>query len=281
MDPDAVWSDTALADAIELAETSDDELEGVLRQIAPHAPAEDQRARAARVEADRLMVQACAKENFEGPMTKKLLLVAHEYATPVISFLITNGTIFKEAIRLRRPVRRDDRDLAWTVDERNFLTHCTVDTGIFGLFCEYGLRQGRWDHRRGVKLTTYATNGCIMCFSSVYPKWWSSRAWESGAGLAVDFPQRLQIDRRAVDPAEQAVNRVEAMRLLREFPEQERTALVLRGEYGVSQSEAAALVGLTPKALESRLGRSRRRLELNRSDPSHVAVSAPELDIEL
>ena len=94
---------------------------------------------------DRRIFERAAAEGFRGPVTRKLLLTAYEYAHPVMSFLIGTGRIFSESARLGRPVRRQPEDVQWTADDRAFLIQSCVDKGIFDVFYEYGLKKGRWD----------------------------------------------------------------------------------------------------------------------------------------
>ena len=236
--------------------------------------------RAAQIEIDRRLVARAAAENFDGPNTKKLLFAAFEYAHPVVGRLIGTGRIFAECARLGRPVERQPGDEVWTEEDRTFLTDSCVDMGILHLFHKYGLKKGRWDPRHGTALTTYGVNACSLCFKSIYQKWWRGRVLERSFGdLAVDLPPHIQVDRHQPDPAEQAVNRVEAERLLRQFSEPARTALWLRSIENATQAEAASYVGLTEKALERRIGRAREKLGLSQIPPpkgKHEAVHNPE-----
>ena len=256
----------ALLDSFDLAQEPDPELQTVLRSFAPTAPAETLRNRTARLEIDRRIVARCATEGFEGPTTKKLLLVAFEYANPVVGHLVGTGRIFHEVKRLGRPVKRQPGDEEWSPDDRAFLTERCVDAGVFHVFHKYGLKEGRWDPGRGTALTTYAVNACSLSFATVYPRWWRGRVLEAGFGDLVDLPESLQRDRREPDPAERVVNRLEAERLLREMPEPVRTALWLRAMDDTTQAEAAQYLNLSEKALEGRIGRARARLGLTRSD---------------
>ena len=231
------------------------------------------------------MVARVAAENFDGPNTRKLLLAAFEYAQPVVGYMIGTGRIFGECARLGRPVKRQPGDHLWTDDDRAFLTESCVDAGIFHVFHEHGLKRGKWDPRRGTALTTYGVNACSLCFPSIYQKWWRGRVLERSFGdLAAYLPADVQVDRRQPDPAELAVNRVDTERLLRQMPEQVRTALWLRGIQDATQAEAAAFVGLTEKALESRIGRARGKLGLTRDSlpkTGRVPAPAPEPEPEL
>jgi RNA polymerase sigma-70 factor (ECF subfamily) len=278
----------ALLDSVDLSQQPDEALEAILCQIAPGARRDTPEARAARIEMDRRIVARVAAEGFDGPDTKKLLFAAFEYAEPVVGALIGTGQIFRECKRLCRPVNRQPGDVQWTDDDCAFLTERCVDAGIFHVFYEHGLKRGRWDPRRGTALTTYGVNACTLCFSSVYQKWWRARVLERSFGdLEVDLPAHVQVDLHQPDPAERVVNRLEAERLLGQMPEPARTALWLRGMHGETQAEAASFVGLTEKALESHIGRTRGKLGLTRDrpekpgqDPAAAPEPEPELDAQ-
>jgi sigma-70-like protein len=267
------------------AQQHDEALDAILSEVAPGAPRDTCEARAARIEMDRMFVERAAAEGFHGPATRKLLLAAYEYAHPVVSFLIRTGRIFGESSRLGRPVRRHPEDLWWTAEDRALLIQDCVHTGIFDIFYEYGLKKGRWDPTRRTALTTYAVNACILPFSSVYQKWWRDRVLERcSADLTEDLPARFHADQRQPDPAEQATARADAERLLRQMPPSLRDALLLRATQDATQAEAAALVGLTEKALESQLGRARKKLGPARNGPprtrpDHTSFPSPEAGI--
>jgi hypothetical protein len=257
-----------------------------LRALAPSARRVTAAGRAAQIEADRKMVACAAAENFDGPGTKKLLLAAFEYATPVVGSLVGTGRIFGACSRLGRPVKRRPGDSLWTEDDRVFMTERCVDTGIFGLFYEYGLRKGSWDAGRGTALTTYAVNACVLCFPPVYRKWWQGRELEHAFGdFTVDLPVRLQVDQFQPDPAERVANRLDAERLLMQMPGPVRTGLWLRGMEDETQADAALLVGLSVKALESRIGRARKKLglppaSLRESGQDRGLPAGPEGDLD-
>ena len=194
-----------------------------LRQIAPGARPDTRVARAAQIERDREIVARLAAEGFEGPLTNKLLLATYEYATPVVSFLIGTGKIFASCVRLRRTVRRQPGDDRWTAEDCAFLAEASVDAGIFHVFHEYGLRQGRWDPAGGASLATYGVNACVLCFPPVYQKWWRGRVLERSFGdLAADLPAGFQVDARQPDPADLVADRMEVEHLMRQIPEGRR-----------------------------------------------------------
>lgn len=189
-----------------------------------------------------------------------------------------------EENRLRRTVRRQPGDDRWTAEDCAFLAEASVDAGIFHVFHEYGLRQGRWDPVGGASLATYGVNACVLCFPPVYQKWWRGRVLERSFGdLAADLPARFQVDARQPDPVDLVADRMEVEHLMRQIPEPARTALWARGVEGATQAEAARLVGMTEKALEGRIGRARTNLGLSGRDgpPRAGQPAAPRPEPEL
>lgn len=255
-------------DSTDLAQHPGPVLDETLRTLAPGTRRDNADERAARIEADRIIAARVAAENIDGEITQRLLGETHAYATSVMGGLIGSGRIFGACKRLGRPVSRQPYDTLWTRDDRDLLTGGCVDLGIFHVFYQHGLMEGMWDASRGTALTTYAVNACIRCFPEVYRKWWRGREFERLVGdLVADVPAYLQVDLRQPDPAERVANRLDAEGLLRQMPEPVRFALWECGMNGVSQAEAAALVGLTPKALENRIRRARSKLGLTQGNP--------------
>ena len=282
----AALIDSALLDSIDRAQQPDEALEAILHEMAPGARCDTAEMRAARIEIDRRIVARLAAENFAGPDTKKFLWTAYDYVLPVVGYLIRTGKIFSECARLGRPVKRRSGDELWTDDDRAFLTESCVDTGIFHLFPEYGLKRGRWDPARGAALNTYATNACTLCFPAIYQKWHRGRVLESSFGdLAIDLPVHLQVNQHQPDPAERATNCVDAERLLLKIPNPARTGLWLRGIQDATQAEAADRLGLTEKQLEHQIGQARANLGLTRSRPAkanqdRASAHQPEAELD-
>jgi hypothetical protein len=270
-------------DLADLAETA--VLDTDLEEIAPAARRPGAAERAAQLEVDRRIVARLASEGFNGPNTEKLLLATFDYATVVMNFLVDTGRIFDACKRLRRTVRRQGGDELWTPDDREHLAGSSVDAGVFHVFREYGLRRGRWSPSGGASLATYGVNACVLCFPPVYQQWWRARVLERSFGdLAADVPSRLQVDVSQPDPAQVICDRDEAERCLLQMPEVVRTAVWKRGVEGATQAEAAEFLGMTEKALESRIGRTRANLGLSaRNGPSRARqprTHSPEPGLE-
>jgi Sigma-70, region 4 len=254
----------------------DEELEEILRQIAPGSRPDSAWTRDAQIDLERRLVAHAKAESFDGPKTNKLLWYVFDYAYPVTRFLIGTEQIFKRCRQLGRPVRRQADDRYWSEEDRDFLTEASVDLGVFYVLREHGLKNARWDPRYGTTLRTYGANACSLCFPSTYRQWWRGRVLENGfADLADDLPDWVQVDRRLPDPGDRAANWDEAAYWMQQMSQPVREALWLRGVEGMTQAEAAAAIGLTEKALEDRLGRTRKQLGLTGKGPPKISPDPP------
>ncbi|TQM81393.1 hypothetical protein FHX81_3758 [Saccharothrix saharensis] len=227
-----------------------------------------------RLDQDRRLVEALRSTDFEGPRFeaayRKLRQALLEYAYPVVGSLINTGTIFAKTSRYRQPLSRDAQAAAmlWTAEER----HDAIDDSIAwgsAFFLEYGLKRGKWDHRRGATLSTYFVGACICGFIGVCNDRWKHRQLElafvqsaphreTEAGVHEDVLHSIPargLDGR--DPAEVAAARDEVARAMSKIKSVEvREALLLQAD-GMTQAEAAGVVGLSPKGLERRLSHQR------------------------
>jgi RNA polymerase sigma-70 factor (ECF subfamily) len=77
------------------------------------------------------------------------------------------------------------------------------------------------------------------------------------------------------DVADEIVGRVSVLRALADLPEADREVLTLVAWYGLSQKEAARVVGCNTATLRVRLHRARRRLAAAMNQPSPSQVHRP------
>ncbi|GAA0214208.1 hypothetical protein GCM10010492_10030 [Saccharothrix mutabilis subsp. mutabilis] len=230
-----------------------------------------------RLEADRRMVEMLRSTGFTGRQfemaTRRLMGDLMAYAHPVLRSMLTKGTIFSKAFRFRHPIAKDAKDATarWTAEERD---EAIDDAMVVGskFFLDYGIKAGKWDHRRGAALTTYFVGACICGFIKVCNERWKiqqlERAFVESAphretehGVYEDLVHAIPA--RGVegrDPAEVVAARDEATRTLAKIKSsQVREALLLQAD-GMTQAEAATAVGLTRKGLERRLAYQRSKL---------------------
>lgn len=247
-----------------LALVPDEHLEQVLASLAPGARRDAPEVRAARIELDRRLVERIAAQGFKGRDYEKLVERVYQYSYPIVHHLITTGQIFAQAKRLQRPIRRHEGDYHWTGEDCAWLAERSVDEGVLNVFCQVGLKQARWDHTRGTALSTYGVNASVRSFPRVYQQWWRSHQLEDKVSTlqADGLPFTALVDPTQPDPAEHAVTRIEAKRLLSQLPQPLRRALWLRAVDDLGQAAAAAATGMTEKAMESQLTRARKRMGL-------------------
>lgn len=250
-----------------LSQESDEDLEALLEVLAPGYRRHSEQQRAQQRAKDVKIVERLRAQDFKGPNSDMFHLWLRDYSIRVITVLISTGGIFARCAKLGRHVAKPD-DYEWmlTRDVCEQLTAACVDKGL-EVFHEHALRRGGWRPDGKASLSTYAVNQCVREFPPPFRHWLRRRLLSASFLDAAGVPERA-IDHGQPDPADVVANRSEAEWLLAKFPEPERTALRLRAEEGLTQEEAAARVGLTAKALESRIGRARSRLGLTRQPPS-------------
>jgi len=231
--------------------------------------------RIARLDADRKLVELLASTGFEGDRFdkafRKLSGRLIGYAFPIMTLWVRRGMIFRECLKYRGRIDAPAAEAAaqWSDGER---AEVVLDTILRAMdfFLDYGLRQGKWDHRRGAALATYFVGACVCCFIKVCNDRWKQQQLEEAfirsapriegdtegdyVGLIESVPDTT------MDTAGLVAVRDQATRVWSQIDnEPVREALALHMG-GMTQAEAAAEVGLTAKALERRLHTQRRKL---------------------
>jgi len=255
------------------AEVAATALPGLERELVDSGPAvENDAARAARLEADRRIVEILREDGFTGPRFTKACQGWMEYSWRTMNKWMSSGnvseSIFDRSARAGRPVPHHRRTTDWTAEDRHEIATGAVIDGR-ALFTEYGLVRGRWSPGGGASLTTYFVGATLRSFRPVYNRWYDDRArrhTELHRAPGRDGPEDVlaQIPAQpGADPGNAAALHEECLRLLEQVPDpQVREALCLRA-MGYTQREAAQQVGLTEKALERKTSRVRIRLAKN------------------
>jgi DNA-directed RNA polymerase specialized sigma24 family protein len=223
------------------------------------AEPEAARQRAGRLAVDAAVVRRLRAEGLAGrhyqDFTEKLL----EYGWPILLGWTGSGEIFKRARAAGRPVPTEKITRDWTEDDRGEVVADTLTDGL-RMFREQALAKGLWRPEGGATLPTYFVGATVRCFSRVYLRWFRDQEnrrtqlrWPSAE--PEEFLANIP-DQRGVDPAEAAAARDQLMRIIPDLGPEASTCMVLRS-MGYSQSEAAAWLGLSPKALEHRVSRGR------------------------
>lgn len=250
----------------DLADASDAALCGLEDSLAEEAAdREDPQSRAARRRVDAVIVERLRPEGFQGDRYERLIGRLMEYSLAVLMKWNASGMIFKKSRQAGRPVPAEKITLAWDFEERRDVA---IDTALEGavLFREYGLVRGLWRPDGGASLATYFVGAAILAFRPVYVRWYNAReqmraALEEaarGAGpgdLLAGIP-----DQRATDMHEAALFWDQFARL--RIPDEQTRGGLYWYAQGFTQREAAMKVGLSPRALEGRIRRLRRQIDI-------------------
>ncbi|WP_432198242.1 RNA polymerase sigma factor [Streptomyces sp. bgisy027] len=259
---------------LDCAEAAATGLPSLERELAAAGPAtENDAARAARLEADRRIVEILRQDGFTGPRFTKACQGWMDYSWRTMIKWMSAGDIFDRSARAGRPVPPRRRTTDWTAEDRHEIATGAVIDGR-ELFTEYGLVRGRWDPRGGASLTTYFVGATVRSFRPVYNRWYDDRAHrhtelhrppgrEGPEDVLAQIPTQP-----SADPGSAAILHQEVLRLLDQISDQQlRKALCLRA-MGYTQREAAQHVGLTEKALERKTSRARARLAKSSARPT-------------
>jgi DNA-directed RNA polymerase specialized sigma24 family protein len=259
-DYDATQSESVPDDALTQTEAD--------LSIADRDETEDERSQ--RLAADRRLVEILAGDSFEGERFaqhyRKLVHKLTGYAWPILMKWMSTGQIFRECERYRRPVNRSAATYGWTHDDRSQIATDTIIEAV-DFFRDYGLRQGKWDWRRGASLRSYFVGSCVCCFPRVHQRWWKEQVVARSVLLATrdnEEPQANDLLNLFADPPSDpctvAVVRDEARHAMRQMADPQLRQVAWLRATGYTQAEAAREVSLTEKAVERRLHRHRNKL---------------------
>jgi hypothetical protein len=240
-------------------------LEDTLAGLTPESTAD----RTARLAADARVVEILRADNFQGPLYRMAMSGWMDYGWRTVSKWTATNEIFVHARQAGRPVPIRMATPDWNADDRAEICTDTVIAG-HGLFLEHGLIRGKWTPAGGASLTTYFVGACIRSFSPVYQCWFRARdkvrAQLDLRGDDETCTARVTPYPYACEPFSTAAVNEEIRNILLHITDSRvREGLVLRA-LGYSQRQAAEEVGLTEKALESRISRLRARLLAEMTD---------------
>jgi DNA-directed RNA polymerase specialized sigma24 family protein len=245
-------------DADETLDDTDARVELAEAVLAAGAP-RPERSAADRLLADQLVVKAIIEEGLNGPRHRELEEVLIRYAVPALRNLLAGGAIVGKAARLGRPLGGAAAWLDFTETDREEFARDMVADAL-PVFTKAVFEEQRWSPAGGASLKTYFVNGCTLQFPALYRKWKAQRRMVLPVGLQIG----LSGDDPVLDPADVAVRRDEAARMLEMIPDpQIREYVALRADDHTAE-EAARQVGLTLKAAEGRLARIRKKLRAER-----------------
>ncbi|WP_346139533.1 sigma-70 family RNA polymerase sigma factor [Streptomyces coeruleofuscus] len=237
-----------------------------LEEVLAAEAGEDAATRAQLPGHDAALVAFLRRSGFEGPHYQQFITELMAYGWRTLSSWSASGHIFKRTARMGRPVSPAMMPEVWAYEDR---TQVVTDTVLKGstLFREHGLVRGKWSPDGGASLTTYFVGAAVLAFRPVYIRWYKAhhlgqaeldhRTADTDDVLLAqhDIP-----DQRATDPAYTAATRDHINRMRPLLPDEQLREALGWVTLGYTHAEAAAKVGLTPKALERRLARARTKV---------------------
>jgi RNA polymerase sigma factor (sigma-70 family) len=120
---------------------------------------------------------------------------------------------------------------------------------------------GKWDYRRGTTLRTYFIGQCLIRFANIYRRWWADEARHGRATRTAPVDAPRSADPVADSPEVRLTQQDEVARALSRVRNPNvRRALVLHGA-GMTYTEIAADLNVTPKAVERMIANERDRMK--------------------
>lgn len=235
-----------------------------------HTMQEVQRAR--RLLDDRDMVEQLKADGFTGPLLQVLQAELVAYGMAVMMAWTRTGGIAVQCRNKGRPIFISEiGSTRWNLEDRLELSLETVAAAL-RFFMERVLPQGHWDPTKGASLRTFFIGACLLHFPNIYNAWFNSQdRWGRVTDPDRTPPEQTELERRADevcfdDPTSEITLRRELRRVALtkiKSPDTRRAAEMIMN--GALIKEAAEAIGVTPKALESRLYRIRVAEEKRRS----------------
>lgn len=222
--------------------------------------------RLARLQADTDLMLRISVEGFEGKAYRKLVFALAEYGFAVIRAWVVTGRILAKGRskgfqgytdRLGTPVSRDDALDVCRDTVASALNH----------FRRNVLEKGMWNPQHGASLATFFINNCLMRYPTEYRRW--KRSYDDQVvylrnvgqfdPMEVDHPAFLKaaLDDPATDVVDFHTSTQRVAELLRPIRKEQNRMLLKLVADGASIEDVAIVLGISEKAVESRLYRIR------------------------
>lgn len=212
---------------------------------------------------DAALIEAVLSEGLGGDRQERLETELIKYSIPVLTRLITHGTISERCRLLGWPITASGDRLSRL--RGDVLEDLVIDMVAAGLpvFRQWVFKDRSWSSEGGAALTTCFVNACIRQFPTQFRRWDKRQHREvlGGLDLAITSPASSS------GPEDQALTQVETRKCLDAVTDEQTRELLVLAAAGYTRSEAAARVGLTVKAAEGRIARVRKRLRGSSTDP--------------
>lgn len=239
------------------------EVDDVEARLAPQPQNAFLPSRHEQLAADARLVQALREKGFAGPHYEGFADNLRRYGWPVLMSWNISGEIFHQCRLIGRPIKTKLIVPSWDRQDCIDVANETIAAGL-ALFRSQALVEQRWQPHLGASLTTYFIGACLRAFPPVYTAWSRVRRDELRTRTTEDEELTRRIDLATPysrDPCDAAVLQQEMQRVMAEIDDPDLREVVVWLAAGFSQSEAAAMVGLTRKSLERKLSRLRAKLK--------------------
>jgi DNA-directed RNA polymerase specialized sigma24 family protein len=231
--------------------TNDELIQRVVEPVPDEGPRSATAERMARLAADQDLIRKAEHECFTGPAWKELSTALAQYGYAVMGAWIRTGRVFRECRDKNIHVDEPPMDGFRRADAEELVME-TVAIGLT-MFQNRVLATGRWDPTRGASLTTFFIGQCLIQFPTVYRKWSRTVRREAAlqAALAASRPDFQQ------DPAVAFELGADKAELLNQIPDPLTRDIATLRYAEWSHEEISEALGITVKAIESRLYRLR------------------------
>jgi DNA-directed RNA polymerase specialized sigma24 family protein len=207
--------------------------------------------------ADRDLLAALAKEDFQGPLWDRFVHDLATYGISVMQGWIMNGKIFAElsARHIHHSAGNSWRGQMTAQDATDMAVE-TVARAIVS-FRDKMLLNSRWSPEGGASIPTLFITQCLFQFPNAH-RWWR-REREAGFDLPGDPIVSQHPAQEGGDPARTVIGREYQIELLGDLPHDLIRAAVQLMSEGYSVREAAEHLGVKPKKIENALTRYRQK----------------------
>ena len=215
-------------------------------------------------EEDRVLIARLAKSNFEGPGQDLFEANLSAYGYPVMMAWTRTGEIINKTKEKGRPLSLPPDGLKWSREDRSELSSETVARAL-AFFREKVLRAGAWDHNRGATIKTYFVGACLFQFPNVYQLWQTERQrWNRHPIVSADDPDGPDMLYQVPsddDVEYRVIARHQLQQVMTELADKypDLHQVVEMWLEGLTDAQAANRLGITPRTLEGKWRRFRRR----------------------
>ncbi|MFF3446791.1 sigma-70 family RNA polymerase sigma factor [Streptomyces sp. NPDC002667] len=239
------------------------EVDDVEARLAPQPRSASLADRHEQLAADARLVEALREKGFAGPHYERVADKLRRYGWPVIMSWSISGEIFHQCRLIGRPINARLIVPSWDRQDCIDVANETIAAGL-ALFRSKALVEQRWRPHLGASLTTYFIGACLRAFPPAYTAWSRVRRDELRSRATADDELARRIDLNTSyshDPCDTAVLQQEVRRVMSEIHDPDLREGIVWLAAGFTQSEAAAMAGLTRKSLERKLSRLRAKLK--------------------